>query len=56
MQARGKISRRADLDELATATLAAIEGGLVLTQARRDTRPLALAADTAYAHLRAHAS
>ena len=56
MQARGKISRRADLDELATATLAAIEGGLILTQARRDTKPLAVALDSAYAHLRAHAA
>jgi AcrR family transcriptional regulator len=56
MQARGKLSRRADLDQLATATLAAIEGGLVLTQARRDTGPLAVAVDAAYAHLRAHAA
>jgi TetR/AcrR family transcriptional regulator, transcriptional repressor for nem operon len=55
MQDRGKISRRADLDQLATATLAAIEGGLILTQARRDTRPLEVAVDAAYAHLRAHA-
>jgi TetR/AcrR family transcriptional regulator, transcriptional repressor for nem operon len=56
MQARGKISRHADLDQLATATLAAIQGGLVLTQARRDTEPLAVAVDAAYAHLRSHAA
>jgi TetR/AcrR family transcriptional regulator, transcriptional repressor for nem operon len=56
MQARGKISRRANLEQLATATLAAIEGGLVLTQARRDMEPLAVALDAAYAHLRAHAA
>ncbi|HEY7266996.1 MAG TPA: TetR/AcrR family transcriptional regulator [Solirubrobacterales bacterium] len=52
MQARGKLSRRADLDELATATLAAIQGGLVLTQARRDPRQLQVAVDAAYEHLR----
>jgi TetR/AcrR family transcriptional regulator, transcriptional repressor for nem operon len=56
MQARGKISRRANPDELATATLAAIQGGLVLTQARRDIKQLAVAADAAYAHLRSYAT
>ena len=45
----------ADPDRLATATLAAIQGGLVLTQARRDP-PTGDRADAAYDHLRAHAA
>ena len=56
MKARGKLARRADPDELATATLAAIQGGLILTQARRDPDQLAIALDAAYEHLRAHAA
>jgi AcrR family transcriptional regulator len=55
MQAQGKLSRRADPAELATATLAAVQGGLVLTQTRRDPGQLAIALDAAYGHLRAHA-
>ena len=54
MQARGRLSRRADPAELATATLAAIQGGLLLTQTRRDPGQLGIALDAAYAHLRAH--
>ena len=56
MQERGKLARRADPDQLATATLAAIQGGLVLTQSRRDPGQLAIAVEAAYAHLRAHAA
>jgi AcrR family transcriptional regulator len=56
MQAAGKLDPRADPGELATATLAAIQGGLVLTQASRDPGRLKSAVDAAYAHLRAHAS
>jgi TetR/AcrR family transcriptional repressor of nem operon len=56
MQERGKLDRRADTARLATATLAAIQGGLVLTQSRRDPDQLAVAVDAAYAHLRAHAA
>jgi TetR/AcrR family transcriptional regulator, transcriptional repressor for nem operon len=55
MRARRKLDRRADPDELATATLAAIQGGLLITQTRRDPSQLAIALDAAYAHLRAHA-
>jgi TetR/AcrR family transcriptional regulator, transcriptional repressor for nem operon len=54
MRAAGKLDGRADPDELATATLASIQGGLVLTQTRRDAGQLAIALDAAYAHLRAH--
>jgi len=56
MKKRGKVDRTADPDRLATATLAAIQGGLVLTQTRRDPGQLAIALEAAYAHLRSHAA
>jgi TetR/AcrR family transcriptional repressor of nem operon len=56
MRASGKLDRRADPDALATATLAAIQGGLLLTQTRRDPHQLAIALDAAYSQLRAHAA
>jgi len=56
MKRNGKLDRSADPDVLATATLAAIQGGLILTQTRRDPGQLAIALDAAYAHLRAHAA
>jgi TetR/AcrR family transcriptional repressor of nem operon len=56
MQERGKLERSADPDQLATATLATIQGGLVLTQSRRDPQQLAIAVDAAYDHLRSHAA
>jgi TetR/AcrR family transcriptional regulator, transcriptional repressor for nem operon len=56
MRASGKLDPRADPDALATATLAAIQGGLLLTQTRRDPQQLAIALDAAYAQLRAHAA
>ena len=56
MQERGKLDRRAQPDRLATATLAAIQGGLVLTQSRRDPSQLAVAVEAAYTHLRTHAA
>ncbi len=56
MQERGKLDRRAQPDRLATATLAAIQGGLILTQSRRDPSQLAVAVEAAYAHLRTHAA
>jgi TetR/AcrR family transcriptional repressor of nem operon len=52
MQQQGKLVRTADPDELATATMATMQGGLLLTQARRDPGQLAIALDAAYAHLR----
>jgi AcrR family transcriptional regulator len=56
MRANGKLSRRADPARLATATLAAIQGGLVLTQTRRDPRQMRIALDAAYAYLRSFAA
>jgi TetR/AcrR family transcriptional regulator, transcriptional repressor for nem operon len=54
LQRSGKLDADVDVDRLATATLAAIQGGLVLTQTTRDPTRLGAALDAAYAHLRAH--
>jgi len=51
MRLRGDLRRSADPDRLATALLAALQGGLVLTQVRRDTAPLEAALDTMLEHL-----
>jgi TetR/AcrR family transcriptional regulator, transcriptional repressor for nem operon len=56
MQADDKLAPGADPARLATATLAAIQGGLVLTQTRRDPQQLRIALDAAYAHLRSFAA
>ena len=56
MQANGKLRRSADPARLATATLAAIQGGLVLTQTRRDPQQLRIALDGAYGYLRSFAA
>src|SRR3954452_16012600 len=56
MRAAGKLRRSADPDRLATATLAAIHGGLVLTQTRRDPAQIRIAVDAAYAYLRTFAA
>jgi len=53
LRARGELRADADVETLVTATMAAVQGGLVLTQARRDPGQLARALDAAYAHLRA---
>jgi len=45
MRDRGQLSPAADPDQLATAMLAALEGGLLLAQIERNTRPLAAALD-----------
>ncbi|WP_158890688.1 TetR/AcrR family transcriptional regulator [Amycolatopsis anabasis] len=54
MRDRGELRPDADPDTLALATLASLQGGLLLTQARRTTKPLEAALDAAFAHLRAH--
>jgi TetR/AcrR family transcriptional repressor of nem operon len=56
MRLEGKLARTADPSRLATATLAAIQGGLVLTQTRRDPQQLRIALDAAYAYLRSFAT
>ena len=45
MHARGRLAPDADPDTLALALLAALEGGLLLTQIERDTKPLEAALD-----------
>lgn len=55
MKARGKIRKDADPAKLASATMASIQGGLLLTQVRRDPDQLRTALDAARANLRLHA-
>jgi len=45
MQAHGRLAPDADPDTLALALLAALQGGLLLTQIERDTKPLEAALD-----------
>jgi TetR/AcrR family transcriptional regulator, transcriptional repressor for nem operon len=45
MRDRGQLIPRADSDQLATAMLAALQGGLLLAQVQRNVRPLATALD-----------
>ncbi|GAB1818211.1 TetR/AcrR family transcriptional regulator [Herbidospora sp. RD11066] len=53
LAANGEIPAHADLDRLALALLASVQGGLLLSQVRRDTGPLEAAVDTMIEHLRA---
>jgi TetR/AcrR family transcriptional regulator, transcriptional repressor for nem operon len=45
MQTHGDLPQSVDADDLALALLAALQGGLLLTQIRRDTKPLEVALD-----------
>ena len=45
MQAQGRLAPDTDPDTLALALLAALQGGLLLTQIQRDTKPLEAALD-----------
>jgi AcrR family transcriptional regulator len=56
MRDRGELRADADPEQLALATLAALQGGLLLSQTRRDTTPLATGLDAAIAHIRTHAT
>ena len=53
MQDRGELRTGADPDDLALAMLSAVQGGLLLSQVRRDTRPLEVAMDTMLEHIEA---
>jgi AcrR family transcriptional regulator len=55
MQRQGHIRTDADTDALALATLASLQGGLLLCQVHKDVRPLEAALDAAIAHLRSFA-
>jgi TetR/AcrR family transcriptional repressor of nem operon len=51
MHERGELRADADPDHLALATLAALQGGLLLTQTRRDTLALEAALDAMLAYI-----
>jgi len=53
MHQRGELLESADPDRLATATLAAVQGGLILTQITHTTAPLEAALDEMIAHIAA---
>ena len=50
----GCLDPAADLDRLTTATLAALQGGLLLAKTERDSAPLRVALDAILAHLESH--
>ena len=52
MHERGELRPEADPDELATAMMAAVQGGLLLTQVRRDPEPLRAALTTVIERIR----
>jgi AcrR family transcriptional regulator len=56
MRARGLVDDRADPEQLAVELLAAAQGGLLLSRAEGNLRPLEQALDGALAHLRAYAA
>lgn len=51
MRARGELKPGAEPADLATAVLTALQGGLLLAQTMRSTRPLELALDMALQHV-----
>ena len=55
LRENGVLAADADLDRLSTATLAAVQGGLLLAKTTRDVAPLRIALDAAIAQLRMHA-
>lgn len=56
MRARGDLRPDTDTDALALALLVALQGGLLLTQTRRNTAPLRVGLDTVLAQIRTHAA
>jgi TetR/AcrR family transcriptional repressor of nem operon len=56
MKSRGELVPKADPSKLAVATMASVQGGLLLAQANRSTEPLRIALDAAIRHLRSWAS
>jgi TetR/AcrR family transcriptional regulator, transcriptional repressor for nem operon len=51
MRDRGELKAEANPGELATAVIAAVQGGLLLAQTTRQSRPLELALDMAIGHI-----
>lgn len=56
LQDAGQIDCNVDVGALATAILAAVQGGILLSKTARNTRPLELALDMALAHIEHHAT
>jgi len=56
MRDRGELSPTADPAVMSTATMAAIQGGLLLTRTRRSSRSLRIALDAALIYLRSFAA
>jgi TetR/AcrR family transcriptional regulator, transcriptional repressor for nem operon len=56
MRASGVLRPDADTDALALALLAVLQGGLLLTQTRRNTTPLRVGLNTVLAHIRTYAA
>ncbi len=54
MRGRGNLTPDADPDDLATAIMAALQGGLLLAQTTRTVRPVELALDMAVGHVARH--
>jgi len=54
MRSRGRLRPDADPHALAEQVMTAVQGGLLLAQIRRSTRPLELALDMALAHVDSH--
>jgi hypothetical protein len=54
MQNQGTLTKEADPNDLATAVVAALQGGLLLAQTARSSRPLELALDMALKHVDAY--
>ena len=56
MRARGELTEETDVDGLALASLAALQGGLLLTQAKRDVSPLEAALNLVISEIGHHLS
>jgi TetR/AcrR family transcriptional regulator, transcriptional repressor for nem operon len=56
MRARGELRPDTDTDALALALLTALQGGLLLTQTRRNTTPLRVGLGAVLAHIRTYAT
>jgi AcrR family transcriptional regulator len=56
MRDRGELRHDTDVSRLALGTLAALQGGLLLTQAKRDAGPLEAALDLAINQISSHLS
>jgi AcrR family transcriptional regulator len=52
MHARGQLVQSADPERLAVATFASLQGGLLLSKTQKETEPLRIALDAAFAYLR----